>query len=397
MKLTIIFAKIVMLVKIIVLAIGILLVGCKSGGDETLWGAYNEPVAAQPLPTPTGPSELQVLWRRDIGDGAQNGYAILRPAVVADYVYAADRRRVVKLAADSGNIIWSRNFSQNIFSGVGASTQLVAIALENGMMVALDSQDGNVLWETPLNRQISAVPAVGQGRVIARTVDGMIIALQSATGRVIWSLQSSVPELSIHGDSSPVISGDLVFVGLSSGKLLAANVISGREYWRVTTSFIGGQNEVERLTDSDSTPLVSGGTVFTAIYQGDVAAVQLDNAALKWRTPISSRLPMALGDGQLIVTAELGDMHAVDAFSGELLWSANDFRGHGMSAPIVVGRRVIVGDATGRIYSLAMQDGTLLDSRQAVSGAVIALVAGDAQFIVLSAAGDISALTFTEN
>jgi len=370
----------------------LLIAGCKSADEETVWGVYQEPVKPGKLPRAAGAAELIVLWKKNLGRGAENGYAILQPAYDAGGVYAASRRGVYKLNPANGDTIWRRDFATDIFSGVGIGESIAAVAFDNGVVVALDAASGKLLWESPLGRQFSAVPVVGKGRVIARTASGMVIGLSSGAGEVVWSLERSVPGLSVHGDSPPVIDGDAVFVGLANGKLIANNVVTGREYWETEVSFAKGRNELERLTDSDTAPLVVATTVYTATYQGNVAALQLRNASVKWKTKISSRLPMSLGGGRLLVTSELGEVIALDADSGEVLWAQESFRGRGMSRPLVVAERVVVGDSDGNIYSLDLRDGTLLERRRAVSGAVVALIPGDGQFAVFSSQGQLSAL-----
>ena len=370
----------------------LLAAGCTSGDEEVLWGVYQEPVRPGALPRAAGASELTVLWRKSLGRGAENGYAILKPAYGADGVYAASRRGIYKLDPASGATIWRREVDSDIFSGVGIGESIAAVALDNGALLAFDSASGELRWESPLGRQFSAVPVVGSGRVVARTANGMVIGLSAGAGEVVWSLERAVPGLSVHGDSAPLIEGDAVFVGLSSGKLIANNVITGREYWETEVSFAKGRNELERLTDSDAAPLIAATTLYAATYQGNVAALRLQNASVKWKTKISSRLPMSLGGGRLVVTSELGDVVALDAESGEIAWTQDGFRGRGMSRPLVLGERVVVGDSDGNIYSLDLRDGALLERRRAVSGAVVALVPGDGQFAAFSSRGQLSAL-----
>lgn len=383
---------------VLLLSAALLAAGCKSKDTETLWGIYQEPVKPQALPKAAGASELKVLWRKSLGAGADKGYAILKPAYdgndIAAGLYAASRNgKVFKLNPKNGKTLWRRDLDAEIFSGVGVGESLAVVALVDGTVVALHADSGKVLWTAPLHRQISAIPVVGQGRVVARTAGGAVVGLNAETGGIAWSFERSVPGLSIHGDSSPIISGDAVFVGLANGKLVAGNVVTGREYWETEVSFARGRNELERLTDSDTSPLVSATVVYAATYQGNVAALRLQNAEVKWKAQVSSRLPMSLGRGRLLVTSELGEVVAIDAETGETLWTQDGFRGHGMSRPLVVGERVVVGDAAGNLYSLRLNDGTLLERRKVVSGAVVGLIPDAEQLAVFSSKGNLSVVS----
>ena len=378
------------------LAAGLLLSGCNKD-TETLWGTYQEPVAPSPLPESAGASEIRVLWNKNLGAGAEKGYAILEPAYGGDGIYAASRNgSVFKLDPKTGSTLWQRNLNSDIFSGVGAGGPMVVVALDNGIVVALDADSGETLWESPIDRQISAIPVVGKGRVIVRTADGMVIGLNATDGETAWFIERAVPGLSIHGASTPAISGDAVFIGLANGRLIANNVVTGREYWETEVSFASGRNEIERLTDSDAPPLVAATTIYTATYQGNIAALRLQDASVEWRTKVSTRLPMSLGAGRLLATNELGEVVAIEAESGDILWTQEIFRGHGMSRPLVMKDRVVVGDSSGNIYSLDINDGTLLETRKAVSGAVVALVPGQDQFAIFSSEGRLSVLSLVE-
>ena len=375
-------------------AVAAVLGGCQSDETERVWGTYQEPVAPQELPPATGAPELVEVWERKLGAGAERGYAIFKPRYARGGLYVANRERVHKLNPANGEDIWVREFERAIFSGVSADNSLAAVALEDGTIVALDADSGETLWETPLLRQISAIPAVGAGRVIARTAGGRVVGIDARDGEIAWSYERAVPGLSVHGDSKPVIDGNAVFIGLPNGRLLVGDAISGREYWETEVSFARGRNELERLTDSDSSPLVAGDTVYAATFQGNVVALRVPTAEVQWKANISSRLPMSLGDGSLLVTNDLGEIIALDTDFGQPRWTQTAFRGHGMSRPLVVRNRVVVGDAAGNVYSLDLADGALLENRErAVKGAVVALIPGRNQFAVFSSEGHLRVLS----
>ncbi len=372
----------------------LLLSGCGSSGDSIEWGVYQEPIQPQELPKPTGEKEIQVLWKKSLGAGAEHGYSILRPAYGNDGIYAASRDgRVFKLAFDSGAVIWQRDLKANIFSGVGVGDSIATVALDNGKVVALAVDTGDIRWETPLNRQISAIPSIGFGRVIMRTADGLILGLDTDNGEIAWTYETTVPYLSIHGAPVPVISGNMVFIGLANGKLIANDAVTGAERWENQISFAKGRNEIERLTDVDTPPLITSTSLYAATYQGNVISLNLQTAEEQWKAKVSSRLPMALGNEILLVTDQFGAIVAINRENGDIMWTQSDFRGHGMSRPLVIGNRGIVGDSKGNIYSLDLRDGTLLEQRKVVNGAVVRLIAGEDQFVVFSDKGNLTAVS----
>lgn len=379
-----------------VLVIALALVsGCsKKVKKETLWQVYQEPVEAQELPQDSGVNELRQLWEQSVGQGNESGFALLEPVYYQDSVYVAARNgSVYRIDAVTGNVLWKTDIGNTVYAATGANDGIAVIAHDNGDVTALSVVDGRVVWQSKIKRQISAIPVVGKGRVVLRTADGSVIGLNSESGSIEWQTKRAVPDLSIHGDSMPAITGDVVLVGLSNGRLIANSVINGRDYWETQISYVKGQNEMERLNDADTSPVILGNTVFAGAYQGSVVAMQLQNAELIWRKDISTRLPIAISDGLLVATGELGDVIALDAETGNILWEQSAFRGHGVSQPIIIDNRVIIGDLNGLVHTLDTTNGDLIQTRKTVSGAVIGIVHTGNQFTVYSSRGDLNTLS----
>ena len=374
----------------------VLVAGCgKKVKKETLWGTYQEPIEAQDMPEDSGARELKQLWKQSVGGGNESGFAILKPYYYQNSIYVASRNGLVyRIDAATGKVLWKTNTKNNIYAAVGVNEGVAVVAYDNGNVVALSVVDGKVIWESAIKRQISAIPAVGKNRVVVRTADGLVIGLHLNTGETVWQVKKTVPGLSVHGDSVPTITGDAVLVGLANGRLIANNVINGRDYWETELSFVRGQNEIERLNDADTSPMVLGTTVYSGTYQGSVVALQLQNAELVWRENISTRLPLAVSSQTIIVVGELGEVVALNSLNGDVLWQQTAFQGHGVSQPIIIGDRVIIGDLNGNIHSLDIQTGGLIESRKkVVSGAIVGIIKADKQFTVFSSKGNLSTLS----
>ena len=373
-----------------------LLQGCGGKEKETEWGIYNEPVRSEELPEPVGPEELAIAWKKGVGDAGEDGYALLRPAVNAGGVYVANRDGdVLGLDPGSGKTHWQHDLKGPVYAAVGLGEGLVLAGMEDGTVVALSEADGTVRWEADIGRQISAIPAAGSGRVVVRTADGLVIGLDSADGSKVWEVRRSVSGLGLHGDSMPLISGGTVITGMSNGRIIANAVINGRDYWETDISFVGGTSELDRLTDIDATPVLSGTSLYAATYQGDVVAVDIQSASIRWRHDLSTRLPMSVDGGQIFVTGSLGDIVCLDADRGEVLWRQNAFRGRGMTNPLVFDGRVVVGDASGSVHLLDRADGTLLQSLQLDRSAITGIARQGESVVAVSVNGAVVSVAFT--
>lgn len=383
---------------LLVLAAILLLSGCNKDRvkKQTLWDTYKEPTTAKKLPADSGVKELSLLWKDDIGTSSENGFARIQPIFSGESIYVANRAgEVFRKNAHDGKTIWTTDLDLAIFSGVSVDDKIAVVAHDNGTVSALNLADGSVAWSHSVKRQFSAIPVVANGRVIIRSADGLIIGLKSDNGESVWQVRNQVPALTMQGDSMPAVIGDAVLIGLSNGKIIANDLITGRNYWEAEIGFGSGQNELERLNDSDTNPIVQGTTVYTASYQGNVIALQLHSAEVMWTRDISTRLPMALSARSLIVIGDLGDIFSLSTIDGSVLWEQGIFRGHGVTYPVVVGERVIIGDANGNVHTLALDSGALVQSREIVSGAVIGLISdnNNNRIGVLSSKGKLVALS----
>ncbi len=370
-----------------------LIAGCGKKNKETEWGIFHEPIETAILPAATGAKQLAQIWERSVGDAGDKGYAILKPAVDDQSVFVTNRKGLIqRLDLDSGKVIWQNNLKKDTFAGVGIGAGLVLVALDAGIIVALSSETGAQLWTAEIGRQISAIPVAGDNRVIARTADGMLFGLDAEDGTSSWEIQNRVPGLSVHGDSSPLIAGDTVVTGLSNGKVIANAVENGRDFWEIDLSIIRGTNELDQLSDVDSQPLLVEGRLYAATYQGDVVSIDLQTSRVAWRSSISTRLPLEVENGRLYVTDELGQLSAVDAISGLHLWAQPAFQGRGVSNPVGINDRVVIGDANGNIHLLDANDGLLLQSQKISSGAIISLVRTTRGFVAFSVKGGVFAM-----
>ena len=377
---------------ILLLSACLLLIGCSGKNDEELWGIYQEPIEPKPYPDDTGAQEIALLWSQDVGRGDSSGYALFRPDYSDGYLYTADRGgQVYKLNAENGGVIWSTDLDDSLFSGVAVGDGVAVVTMDNGEVVALSDETGEVLWKSNVKRQFSSIPVVGNTRVVVRTADGLILGLNSRSGQSVWRLEKPMPGLTVHGDSTPTIVGDAVLFGLATGSLVAANVINGQEYWEAEIAYIRGTNEIERLIDSDTPAIVRGNFVFTAAYGNHIVALRIEGAETVWKSPVSTRLPMVIAADKLFATNQFGAVVALDVKTGAGLWKQEAFQGRGVSHPVVVGDRVVIGDAEGRLHSLNVDTGALVQSRKAASGAITSLSVGkENQFTAFSSEGKVA-------
>ncbi len=343
---------------------------------------------------PAAPAPVQRLWRRDIGPGGGVRDLRLVPAAAGDAVYAADADgTVVALAADSGKVRWQRRLKAAITGATGAGGGLVLLGTQEGEVIALAQADGAPRWRAQLSSEVLSPPAAAGGVVVARSVDGKVFGLTAGEGQKLWIYERGVPGLTLRGTSAPVIHGGRVFTGFASGRLAANDLKTGQVLWEALVSLPRGRNELERLVDVDTQPLVMGDTLYAAAYQGKVVALGVADGRLRWERTASTYNDLAADDRHLYLTDEAGRVIALDRASGAPAWRQEALKGRRLGAPAVVGGHVAVVDGAGWLHLLDPADGRLtgrarLEGKHSLSRPV---VAGDRLFL-LSRDGTLLAL-----
>lgn len=124
---------------------------------------------------------------------------------------------------------------------------------------------------------------------------------------------------------------------------------------RVWTAGVGGGEPELRLGLGVT---AEGGRAYAAGHDGEVAAFDLTNGNVIWRTRTKSPLSGGTGaEGDLVaVGSSRGEVIALDAAGGEIRWRVR-VSGEVLAAPAVAPGAVVVRTVDGRLIALARDDG----------------------------------------
>jgi len=340
------------------------------------------------------PLPVTRLWSSGAGSGTEERRLNLRVAVAPDRVFATDHKgNVFALDAASGDELWDTDTDVEIAGGPGYGEGLVFVGGGDGELIALDAATGEESWRVELTSEVLSVPTAASGVVVVHTVDGKLWGLEATDGSSRWILDHQVPALSLRGIGSPVIDRGLVLGGFASGKLEAVSLSDGRKLWDASISSPRGRSELERLVDVDSEPVVHAGVVYVASFQGRVAAVSRDAGVVFWRREISSYAGLDVDSSQVYVTDSSGYVWGLDINNGAALWKQDGLFARKVTAPVVHGEYVVVGDLEGYLHWLSPQDGSFVARTQIDDGAITTPpVAVDDTLYVYSDAGTVAAV-----
>ncbi len=342
-----------------ILGAALLLAGC--GGSSNIV----EEMA--PLPVFEQTIKVNALWQANVGSSKQS---IFSPAVAGDSVYAtADDGTIMRLDAASGKQLWRISAGELLTGGVGAGDGLVAVGSGKGEVLVFDS-NGTALWKAQVSSEVLAAPQAAQGVVVVRSADGRIFGLDAKDGKRKWYYQRATPALTVRSPVGIVIHDGVVYAGFAGGKLVAISLSNGAVRWEATVALPHGTTELERVTDVIGLPVVAGRDVCAVAYQGRIGCFDLANGQALWGREMSSTSGLALDARYAFVSDEKGMVYALDRSSGTSMWRQDKLRLRELSAPLALGREIVVADVQGYVYLLDRESGAFV-GRVATDGSPV--------------------------
>ena len=276
----------------------------------------------------------------------------------ADILVLSKAGRIVSWSAATGVENWRVDLGSAVTSGLGGGAARMAVVTQGNRLVLLEQ--GKELWRANVQALVLTAPLVAGGRVFVLGGDRMISAFDAATGQKLWQQQRTGEPLILARAGLLMAVGDTLVVGLG-GRVLGLNPQNGSTRWDVALANVRGPNEVERLADIVAGTSRRGSVVCMRAFQSAAGCVDGNNGRLLWTRTANGYSGLA-GDADTVVGTEAdGRLRAWQRASGEVLWSSENFRFRGLSAPVVWDRSMAFGDSAGFLHLLDMRDGQLLN------------------------------------
>jgi outer membrane protein assembly factor BamB len=353
-----------------ILAAGVLVASVSGCG---LWSSSDE-IEPNELVDFKAERSVDVLWSASVGSGLGKKYHQFAPASDGVRIYANDTQGTVS-AFDlaTGKRSWTVDLDTVIGSGVGVGVgrSALVVVTESGVVIALDSSTGAELWRKQVSSEAVAPAQLNRDLVIVQLVNGKVTALDASSGEHRWTYDSQVPSLSLRGTAAPVVASDVTFAGFASGKLAALTNSNGNMLWEQRVAEPQGRSELERMVDIDGRPLLTDNMLYVSSYQGRLVAINPFDAQIQWARDSSSYHSPAAGFGNVYVVESNDHVQAFDARSSASVWSQPTLENRRLSAPVVLGNNLVVGDREGYLHFMSQVDGHFVARYRADSKGVV--------------------------
>jgi outer membrane protein assembly factor BamB len=264
------------------------------------------------------------------------------PAVDQGRVFFLSRDgRLHAVDAASGAPLWSfRTGGEQVFSTIGMYGQpldagpvadpwdfylssplvhdgKIYVGSSDQRVYALDAASGKLAWSYRTGGVIHSSPALAGPNIVVGSWDGAVYALDAASGEQRWRYQTETEQkasIMLGVQASPSVDFDTVYIGSRDGFFYALDAASGQRKWRYDAqgSWIVGtaaQDESSVYVGSSDTNVL----------------LALDKRSGQERFRFDTRAwtyasPLRIG-GAVVAGTMKGELHALDAVSGKLLWS----------------------------------------------------------------------------
>lgn len=312
----------------------------------------------KPKPAELGPSAdligVRQAWVAKVGEVSTP----LEMRVAGQNVaLASSDGTVAVIDAQSGGELWRTAMGTGLAAGVGFDGQRAAVITRGNEVVVLDG--GRELWRQRLNASSQTAPLVAGARVFVLTADRTVTAFDGQSGRRLWQQQRSGEALVLRQAGVLMAVGNTLVAGLS-GKLVGLDPLTGSVRWEAPIATPRGTNDIERLVDLVAGVSRQGESVCVRAFQAAVGCVQTGRGEVLWTKPAISGTGVH-GDGDVVIGVEAdGTVLAWRRADGERAWTQEKLRYRELSAPLVAGRSVVIGDGQGLLHFISREDGSLL-------------------------------------
>lgn len=355
-----------------------LLAGC------SLWGG-----PAKPKPADLGPNVavlgVKQAWTAKIGSTAS---LPLDVRVVGNAVFLASADgTVASIDSRTGGDIWRTALNVPLSAGVGSDGRWAAVVSTKNDIIVLS--DGRELWRKPLQARAYTAPLVAGNRVFVLAADRSVSAYDAATGQRLWLQQRPGEPLILSQSGVLMAVGDTLVAG-QAGRLVGFSPDTGAVRWEAPLASPRGTNDVERLVEMVGRTSRVGDSVCARAFQASVGCINAARGTVAWTQPASGAEGVH-GDGEwLFGTESNGTIIAWKRADGAKAWTSERLQYRKLTAPLLLGRSIVVGDDSGLVHLLSRDDGAPLNRLTTdSSGISVAPVAASETLIVVTRNGGV--------
>lgn len=270
-----------------------------------------------------------LIWANSVGNPAGLRHRIIAdPIVGGGLVYTLDSRARVTATTTGGQTAWTSDLTPPNESGDSASGGGVAYAAgrvfvttEYGELVALDARSGGVIWRQKVEAPISGAPTVSGDTVYVAARDASGWAVRASDGRVLWQASGLRDLAGWMGVSAPAVDGDLVVFPFASGQLLGVDAATGETRWTANVAGRRPGRAITAIRDLTGDPVITGNMVIAGSSTGRIAAFDRSTGTELWNAREGAMSPVLAAGNSVFAVSDDSRLVRLDIANGGRVWS----------------------------------------------------------------------------
>ena len=203
------------------------------------------------------------------------------------------------VAKSDGAIAWKYPTEGYIHGTPVIFGNAVAVAGCDGYLQVLDAVDGSVMARIGLGSYVGASVAVGAGnRAFVGTFDNQVLGLDLLQNRVLWRFKDQ--KRAFPFIASAAVLDSLVVVGGRDQTVRGLHARTGQLLW----TFAAGAKV-------DSSPVISGDRVYLGTYGGQLFGLNLYRGTEEWQFAAGGAIlaSPAVADGKMVIGSTNGTLY----------------------------------------------------------------------------------------
>ncbi len=315
------------------------------------------------------------------------------PAITGSKIFIAGNDETLRgIDRFTGTQLWSRTVTCGISGGIAADSSNVYFSGQDGYMYAQNAETGALEWKTGIGYHIFTDACIfADSLVLTGNSMGSLAALNKITGELVWddtmeglllgpatcdsiavftSESGAAAAWDVSGNSlwhrsfttqpsAPSISGNCVYLGFSSGKILALSLITGETIWETALENVNGRTVVSRPSIVNDSLLLAG------TCDSRVFCLEINNGNLLWETQMENWVSQTPVSCDTIVYASCDDkqIHLLSLNTGLPLDSIETEAFSG-TPPIVYQGILYAGNSKGEFIAVSTEEPTDLSEEE---------------------------------
>ena len=289
---------------------------------------------------------LKIAWETRL----EKGYFDATPIVVGDSIFIGNSEEgLLAFDLQTGKPKWRHQIANGISASAAYFEGLVFVGDTRGTLHALNAETGEQEWSFNARGTIDNSPNIDieTKRVIIGSQSGTLFALEAATGTLVWEYAADDMI-----QCFPSIIGRHCFVAGCDGYLHVVDLDTGKRVSRISLD-----------SPTGSTPVLAGDLAFVGTEGNEFLGIDWKKGEVFWRFEMSrgARAPVAYRDGTIIFGGMDRIVYALNARTGEERWRYVT-RGRIEGGAVIVGNKVYIPSMDSSLYVLDFQTGRLIES-----------------------------------